>query len=49
MPLCSAARGLWSLVQFTLFSALWQARWGYFLAIVFSLTIPAQIAVVRRK
>jgi hypothetical protein len=28
---------------------LWEARWGYFLAVVFSLTIPAQIAVVRRK
>jgi len=28
---------------------LWQARWGYFLAVVFCLTIPAQIAVVRQN
>jgi hypothetical protein len=26
---------------------LWQARWGYFFVVVFILTIPAQIAVVR--
>jgi hypothetical protein len=27
----------------------WQARWGYFLAVVFCLTIPAQIAFVRQN
>ena len=28
---------------------LWEARWGYFWAVVFLLTLPVQIAVVRRK
>ena len=37
------------LLGLCLFLTLWQARWGYFLAVVFCLTIPAQLAVVRRK
>ena len=28
---------------------LWEARWGYFFAVIFLLTLPAQIAVVRQK
>ena len=37
------------LLVLCLFLTFWQARWGYFLAVVFCLTIPAQLAVVRRK
>src|SRR5206468_100889 len=28
---------------------MWQARWGYFLAILFVFTIPAQLAVIRPR
>ncbi len=28
---------------------LWEARWGYFFALIFVLTIPAQIGIVRQK
>ncbi|MEO7167720.1 MAG: hypothetical protein ABI016_11875 [Chthoniobacterales bacterium] len=27
----------------------WEARWGYFFAVLFVLTLPAQLSVVRRK
>ena len=36
------------LLGLTFLLTLWQARWGYFLAIVFALTIPAQLGIVRR-
>ncbi|CAN5409446.1 hypothetical protein BH20VER3_BH20VER3_01990 [soil metagenome] len=42
----------WSFVALLAISfalTLWQARWGYFLAVVFVLTIPAQLAIVRPK
>ena len=28
---------------------MWEARWGYFFALIFLLTLPAQIAVVRQR
>ena len=28
---------------------IWEARWGYFFAVIFLLTLPTQIAVVRQK
>jgi len=38
-----------SLLALCFLLTLWQARWGYFFAIVFLLTIPAQLTVVRPK
>ena len=37
-----------ALLLLTFCLTLWEARWGYFLAVVFVLTLPVQIAVVRR-
>ena len=37
------------LLVLTFLLTLWEARWGYFLAVVFVLTLPVQIAVVRQK
>ncbi|MGI8889394.1 MAG: hypothetical protein ACR2G0_01230 [Chthoniobacterales bacterium] len=42
-------RGFVLLVVFCFGLTLWQARWGYFLALLIVLTIPAQLAVVRGK
>ncbi len=40
----------WVLVTVALFAlTLWQARWGYFLAIIFCLTTPALLALVRPR
>ncbi|HEY3601674.1 MAG TPA: hypothetical protein VGK72_06935 [Chthoniobacterales bacterium] len=44
MPLVFAG-----LVVLCLLLTTWEARWGYFFAIVFLLTIPAQLAIVRQK
>ena len=38
-----------SLLALCFLLTLWQARWGYFFAVVFLLTIPAQLTVVRPK
>lgn len=37
------------LLVLTFILTLWEARWGYFFAVVFLLTLPAQIAVVRQR
>jgi len=37
------------LLLLTFLLTLWEARWGYFFALVFLLTLPIQIAVVRQK
>lgn len=37
------------LLGFTFVFTLWQARWGYFFAVLFALTTPALLAVVRRR
>lgn len=37
------------LLLLTFILTLWEARWGYFLVVVFLLTVPVQIAVVRQK
>jgi hypothetical protein len=47
-------RGLlpWSfvgLLALCFFLTLWQARWGYFFAVVFLFTIPAQLTIVRPR
>ncbi|MGI8432177.1 MAG: hypothetical protein ACR2MW_07810 [Chthoniobacterales bacterium] len=40
----------WVLVTAAMFAlTLWQARWGYFLAVIFCLTTPVLIAVVRPR
>ena len=38
-----------SLFILTLCLTMWEARWGYFFALIFLLTLPAQIAVVRQR
>ena len=38
-----------SLFVLTLCLTMWEARWGYFFALIFLLTLPAQIAVVRQR
>jgi len=43
-------RGVFAaLLLLTFCLTLWEARWGYFLVIVFLFTLPAQLAVVRQK
>ena len=37
------------LLLLTFLLTLWEARWGYFFAVVFLFTLPVQIAVVRQK
>lgn len=37
------------LLGLTFLLTIWQPRWGYFFAIVFALTIPAQLEIVRRS
>ncbi len=37
-----------ALVMFMLALTVWQLRWGYFLALVFAMTLPWQLAVLRR-
>ncbi|HEY2801781.1 MAG TPA: hypothetical protein VGI85_14420 [Chthoniobacterales bacterium] len=37
------------LLGFTFLFTLWQARWGYFFAVLLALTVPALFAVVRRQ
>jgi hypothetical protein len=37
------------LLGLTLLLTIWQARWGYFFGLVFALTIPAQLEIVRRS
>lgn len=38
-----------ALLMLTFGLTIWEARWGYFFAVIFLLTLPTQIAVVRQK
>jgi hypothetical protein len=42
-------RGFAGLLLLTFLLTLWEARWGYFFALIFLFTLPGQIAVVRPK